>query len=463
MTRVHLALIAAMTLPTPQSEASAATADLLRQPAEARPFLLYLTSANLSSKERTESRPLLDFWLNSLAVRRSFAFAAPVSATLERIDTRDFGWSTEAVARLMSREPYFASPWLDAVDYHALSPLFGGRYLARLDWFLVETSKEPAYGDLLRLGKTLADLEKRFGVDRATIARLSATHGGRIFQSGVARSGRQIAWLNSVAGSFYQTDEANGNAGKGNILADLERIEDVAAHEIIGRLPNGLHHYSVFDGQGKRLDKAAASVARDTRQKVGAAKYSSPVAERLSEDVEILTAFSCIGCHAQGYRSYTDVIASRQSIEIRAYDKATANRLQDFYDRTAHVQQMEADNAAYAAAVRRCCNLEPLEVSRRLQLMIYRYSDAFVTLETAAAELGVDVASLKERLKASDAERKRIAYLPQVAYDAALVKVVSPPGSNTLKLLVDGLPIPRDAWTEAYPEAATLVRWSEKR
>lgn len=147
---------------------------------------------------------------------------------------------------------------------------------------------------LARLG--LGNVEA--GVKAADIFnKLPSDRRVAVFQSLVTGRPRRIDFQRTLAGGvgdnqsiiIITQDLAAKNIDIGTHfmlnLLELAKGNKVAAKEVIWELPNGLHGFALFDGNGKLLDEAGPDVVADTT-------IPSPYGTRLQP------AISCIRCHA---------------------------------------------------------------------------------------------------------------------------------------------------------------------
>ncbi len=183
-----------------------------------------------------------------------------------------------------------------------------------VDWFIANASLPPLYHDILNLPETDLELEERLDVDVAdninnAPGRLVRRAGFQ--ESGVSNHNRVVERHNSQYGAYWKSYDFAGSAGKKDIHT-FPTAFDHDGGEVVFSLPNGLQGYYLSDAQGNRLDVAPIEI----------------VSNPLASDPSVKNGLSCMGCHDQGMKEFTDTV--RQAIEQTPnplYDKAYALRL----------------------------------------------------------------------------------------------------------------------------------------
>ncbi|MYG06200.1 hypothetical protein F4167_06220 [Candidatus Poribacteria bacterium] len=183
-----------------------------------------------------------------------------------------------------------------------------------MDWFIGKASEPPLYNEILALPDTDTDLETLLGVD--VIDNLKNHPGVRVWragikESGVSRHNRVVERHKARYGAYWKSYDFAGSDGKQNISDfPLSFIHD--GGEVVFNLPNGLQAYHLFDAKGMRLDSAPTEI----------------VSNQDASDPAVYNGISCIDCHTDGMKPFTDVI--RPVIEAAQnpiYDKDYALRL----------------------------------------------------------------------------------------------------------------------------------------
>ncbi|RKU26741.1 hypothetical protein C6499_12785, partial [Candidatus Poribacteria bacterium] len=129
--------------------------------------------------------------------------------------------------------------------------------------------------------------------------------------SGVSRHNRVVERHTSRYGAYWKSYDFAGSAESQNIFTHpLDFTHD--GGEIIFNLPNGLQAYLLVDANGARLDDAPIKIV------------SNPAAN----DPTVRNGLSCIGCHTQGMKKFTDSVrAAIEQDDNPPYNKEHALRL----------------------------------------------------------------------------------------------------------------------------------------
>lgn len=304
--------------------------------------------------------------------------------------------------------------------------------------FLDETSEDKFYGQFLNLGKTEADFFKVIDADPAAVARLQSDRQGTVTFSGVTLKNRRLTRLPTratVQGGYFwfSTDARDDVAAKNYLEILLDRgPSNFDATEQIASLANGLQVYALFNNKGERQGEAPPDIAGD--------KSST------SNDLRVRNPISCVRCHVDGIIPFKSVFPQlRKSIRIDAYKRDDLYRLDQLYGSDIH-DTFEPDQKVYAAAIKKVAGKEwtPAKVAQLYASIYHEWDEQPVTVDVAAADLGVTPAQAKAVLRRSE--------------------------RNTLLSLVadDPVPISRGQWKALFPEAAVLlfnsrVKEAEKR
>jgi hypothetical protein len=159
------------------------------------------------------------------------------------------------------------------------------------------------------------------------------------------------------------------------------------ATEQILSLPNGLQAYFLTDGQGQRLDVAAAGIAID--------------GETSLIDKQVYAGRNCITCHARGMRAIQDEVRSLTwgQVSLLVVDPVAAKRVRDLYFAADLRLIVEHDSQLFEAAVQAANGLSGADNARLFERLIRRYLDEPVTAERLAAEAGISTEQLLATLK----------------------------------------------------------------
>ncbi|HEY7184228.1 MAG TPA: cytochrome c [Blastocatellia bacterium] len=366
--------------------------DLERTAPRDRPYIRYLSLAHLrgagTPEEELEGHRLaIAKLVNSLSWRQEITAPAPIDAarTLFRIDLRDYQWTEAMWRRVLIDYPYA----LILPESERITRLSGeiAAYV-RGDWFVAAASSPPLYHELLGLPRSVAELERRLGVDTASqLAEEKYVIRAGVRSSGVSQNNRALERHVSPFGAYWRSFDFRSNLGGQNIFANPLRF-DAAGGEIIFNLPNGLQAYFLADAQGRRIDSAPLEIVSDRNQ---------------PDDPLIRNGRSCIGCHFAGMKSFRDDARSAirlQGLQPDDLDRALALYApQDTVDRAVAGDEARFLRAEQAlggkyASKRWDTNArtEPVNaLSRRFQ--------SELPIELAAAEVGLEARDFYDRLR----------------------------------------------------------------
>jgi hypothetical protein len=330
--------------------------DLESQPEDRRPFLRYLTLANLYNISATDGpiesdasmetyRAAVTKLVNCLSTsaRITVPTAIDPARTLFRLDLRDYEMAPQTWEGIVSCYPYGivgASTRLEnriqAITHSRLACL-------RADWFVFAASQPPLYDDILHLPSAERELERKLGLD--TLADLRAFRAIRavILTSGVSFSNRLIERheIGSYSGGYWKTYDFNrahlgerqnlSLAPLGPIEAGLTQNPKHAfvheSSEIMFQLPNGLIGGYLSKADGSRLDRAPAEILQDKTHTVRG-------------DSAVIAGISCIVCHSDGFKTP----AGQGSISI-------GDKLGDSRERTA-IERLYPEPSLLQATIR---------------------------------------------------------------------------------------------------------------
>jgi mono/diheme cytochrome c family protein len=366
--------------------------DLERIAPRDRPYIRYLSLAHLRNagapEEELESHRLaMAKLVNSLSWRREITTPAPVDVarTLFRIDLRDYLWTEAMWRRVLADYPYA----LILPESERVARL-SGEIVAyvRGDWFVAAASTPPLYHELLGLPHSVAELERRLGLDTARrLAEEKHVILAGVSSSGVSQNNRVLERHDSAFGAYWRSYDFRSNLGDQNIFANPLRL-NAAGGEIIFNLPNGLQAYFLADAVGRRIDTAPLEIVSDRNQ---------------PDDPLIRNGRSCISCHFAGMKSFRDDVrqaVQRQGLPPGDLDRALALYVpQDTVDRAVaedgarFLRAEEKLGGKYArGAPDTNVQTEPINaLSRRFQ------SELPMTLATA--EAGLEARDFYDRIR----------------------------------------------------------------
>ncbi len=403
--------------------------DLERTAPRDRPYIRYLSLAHLRNAGATEEeldnyRLAIAKLVNSLSWRREITPPAPIDAArvLFRIDLRDYMWTEATWRRVLADYPYAVIP----PESERVARL-SGEIVAyvRGDWFVAAASTPPLYHELLGLPHSLAELERRLGVDTSRqLAEEKYVIRGGVSSSGVSQNNRILERHASPFGAYWRSYDFRSNLGDQNIFANPLR-PNAAGGEIIFNLPNGLQAYFLTDSAGRRIDTAPLEIVSDRNQ---------------PDDPLIRNGRSCAGCHFAGMKSFRDDVrpaVGRQGLPPDDLDRALALYApQDAIDRAIaedearFLRAEEKLGGRYARGAHDSnARTEPINaLSRRFQ--------SELPMALAAAEAGLEERDFYERIR----------------WNARLN------GLGLGQLLAPGGAVKRDLWEKSFGEVVRELR-----
>jgi len=377
-------------------------------------------------------RRVLQFCVNSTSLQPALVPLQKITDTVYRIDVRSLGWDVNVWEELVrTQEPYFSINWCDPVDEKALRERTKScMAIVRADWFLSKLMYQPFYRKFLNLPKTYPEFKVKMGVNEVQARDLGLRVGGAVLKSVVAQHNRQLVRTPSMIGYFWESRDVRTNVGPQSVLDNLFGIE-IDGGETIVQIPNKLQVFELYDAKDNVLDVVPPDIAADT---------NTVLAYR-----DIRTAASCIICHDSGLKRFKDVtrpLLAGGVLPTGHLSREQLATLNQFYNPLLE-QILDQDIASYAAAVAQITEgWSTRDNAHKLEAVLYNYMDLLVTPEQAALEVGVTAARLP-----------MLAPLVVAAYAA---QQKTPPGS-TLALL-QGTPIPRQAWEQAFRDVAVAAQ-----
>ena len=184
----------------------------------------------------------------------------------------------------------------------------------QVDWFLATASLPPLYHDILGLPDTDRELEDKLDVDVAR--NIALAPGRRVWRAGFNDSGpskhnRVVERHRSGHGAYWKSYDFAGSAGVRNIFTYPLGFQHDGG-EVIFHLPNGLQGYYISDDLGNRIDAAPLSI----------------VSNEAASDKVVRNGLSCIGCHTEGMKTFTDTVRGViEQTRNPPYDRDHALRL----------------------------------------------------------------------------------------------------------------------------------------
>lgn len=387
---------------TPADEITAALADLQTVAREDQMDVRYVSLSCLHNNPGIDDITLENLrrgarkMLNSLSTGPkvvAFPEAGP-HKTLLRIRLSELGWDAALWNRIASHYPHAIDTGVSTALGSACNTTVP---VMRADWLAANATRPPLYHDILRLPKTQQELERQLGVNvNDNLARGNAIRAG-FSKSGVSLANRMVERHDMGRGGSYWAsyDFSNSNA-RGNLLqfplgpksAQLVNGSLAFEHaggEFVFSLPNGMHGYYVADTLGNRLDGAAPTNIVGDRDNV-------------TGRIEISNGLSCIICHSNGLK---DNVPADEVRPLAATFGADEQRLIERLhpDKSTFDAAMKKDVAVFMSALKEA-NAEPLPQQKEPVGQLAMAYDDEITLEKAAAEIGLTGAQLVDKLDA---------------------------------------------------------------
>lgn len=397
--------------------------DLLRRDQASLAETRYLSLAHMLLQDTPEAtldvyRNGLRKFFNSVTWNRSPVKLVPIDKrkTIFRVSLRDLAWTVAKWNAIADKDP-FKVDYGGALAAHVARLVPDSRGIVlRGDWFVAVASAAPVYYDLLDLPKTAYDLERLIGVssrDNITQGRV-ARAAMRV--SKVSKNYRMIERHGATYGAYWRSYDFDGNSGKKDLFTlpltgkdNGTRKFEHAGGEVIFHLPNGLQAYWLEKQDGTRLDIAPTEIVSDPSRR----------------DPRIINGISCMGCHEPGLHVKFDDLLPRLARDPTAFGEDVDILRKTYKKREEMAAIFKADNDVYAGALKAAGVTE--EPGRESVRALVDSFEANVTVESAAAELGITVNRFKELAK----KDKR---LDNVLFE------------------LEGSGLPRDRFIEVFPD-----------
>jgi serine/threonine protein kinase len=308
--------------------------DDLRAADEAdRPFRRYLTLHNLHNAsygepELRQARAAVAKLLNSLSWESEIVVPKSIGqeGVVLAFDLRNVGWDRRDLWKvLLARYPYGLThnkdrdPALRSLANDVAGLAGVSLPFVRADWFVATASRPPLYHDLLGLPDNAPALEMMLKVDTdADFLRDRLARAGFV-QSGVSSHNRLVDRHPALYGAYWKSYDFRRDDGPANLfrfpLGPVftanpfpNQAFEHAGGELIFNLPNGMQGYLLVDAKGKRIDIGPPDVVADSRGTSGTR--------------EVVNGLSCMGCHDQGMKRFTDTVRDGLGVAGSAGEKA---------------------------------------------------------------------------------------------------------------------------------------------
>jgi hypothetical protein len=285
--------------------------------------------------------------------------------------------------------------WLPKADILSLVAATESQQpIYRADWFCYYALLEPRYHELLGLGETREEFEKAFGVNKKAADDIGSQARGAVLISEVATNNRILERTASIGNhgraAYWESFDFGSSVNTQDVLTDVAAAmnEKADAHEIIASLRNGLQAYFLTNGQGRRIDRTDAGIARDVRNGFN------------HVEVEIRNCFACHG--TKGILAIDDEVraASKGSVAAAAslYSKRDAQLAERFLEKYAAApldELINADGVQYQLAAKNVTGMDATAAAAFLTKSQLAYERP-MTLAGMAAEMGCTEKEIKD-------------------------------------------------------------------
>ena len=356
--------------------------DLVSAPETDRPYLRYYSLANLWNSVDVEESELELYrmalsklvnhlsWEKVITQPRQLGFENMVL----RIDLRNYGWTAETWRKIIASYPYGLERSGLSQSIERVQALSGVSLpYIRVDWFIANASTPPLYHTILRLPRTLDELETLLHVHATFDVEQNLARRFGLRNSGVSRNNRAMERHSTVYGAYWKSFDFAGNNPGQNIFRDpLDLRAD--GGEVIFNLPNGLQAYFIADRQGKRIDAAPVNIVRDR---------TNP------DDPVVRNGRSCMGCHVSGMNVFRDEISGT----LRARSQALFNldRAEALYPGQPELDRLlELDNTRFSRALGRTGGGLPKGTDDEPISHLARKYETTLTVFQAASDLFIE-------------------------------------------------------------------------
>ena len=390
-----------------------------------RAFARYFSTTHLYNAglpaERLQSHSLaLSKLINSLSWEADIVNPQPINTeqTLFYIDLRNYDWDKDLWTQIEKHYPYnIKYEGADQTDERNLflnlqSEMNCEVPYVYMDWFIGKASEPPLYNEILALPDTDTDLETLLGVN--VIDNIKNHAGVRVWRAGVINSGvshhnRVVERHKSDYGAYWKSYDFAGNVGRQNISKHPLSFNHDGG-EVVFNLPNGLQAYHLFDAKGRRLDKAPTEIV---------------ALDQASGDPAVYNGISCIGCHTDGMKPFTDEVrAVIQSTQNPIFDKDHALRL--YVEQPIMDTLVQEDTEEFIIALTKTGN-SPGGIESEPISLFHGIYNSHLDAAHAAAAVGLP----------------KNVFLSKIQENANLQ-------SYGLQVLVEGSVVKRDTWTSNF-------------
>lgn len=316
-------------------------------------YVRYLTLGHLKGKDFETARAGVNKLVNHLTFAnkpRALANVDKIGKIL-RLDMRYFEPNLDFAAweklvingypyAYVSEDDKIFNFYVEKINKYAYSE----RAVIRGDWFIAQTGQEPVYGKIMRLPKTIQEVEKyilKIDTDKEILG--AYAERSSVAKSGVTNYPRLVdkfefdfIGAGHAAGLYWKTYDFNGDKGTRNIYgfpfgprilthyfgwdeAKLfaAKVFENDAGETIAQLPNGFQFYTIYDAKGNLVAEANPHIAVD---KSG-----------LYDDLKVRSPMSCLYCHSGGPNLFDDDSVKRHVNAAPGFNVDEVKAVNDLY------------------------------------------------------------------------------------------------------------------------------------
>jgi len=400
---------------SPASVVPAIHADLAAMPVELRARTRYLSLYKKPFQQRLSFIAVLNGHVNHLSREPDLGRVSVVGSTaaaLVRVVLDDYGWSAKTWDKFT--DPYFSvtvdvpwgtydkagnfrqtrvvrsraiAPWIATGHEQQVAEIVAWTqskvFVCAADWWLDQTSagedRSPNYYDMLGI-TTEKDFDDAVGFDAKLAQRFAAVARDAVSVSAITRHDRAIVALGKIRGTKFKTlDHGKDKAGSALRVLGADADKGFDASEQIAALPNKLFAYGLFDNKGARQDKAPENIVR--------------------QRVDVYR--SCIECHQdRGLQDVTSWVQPllRGGLNLQSPDYLKARELRrEYLDGLGEL--ITEERVKYDRRIKEATGLDYKAWSAALTKALQDYETVPVTLDVAAADLGVSQAKWRSALE----------------------------------------------------------------
>jgi Planctomycete cytochrome C len=274
------------------------------------PYLRFFTLTHLYNNPNVPNtdlplyRAALSKAINSLSWKPDIVVPQAIDKeqTVFVVDVRDLDWDRDNLWRTILKHYPYGLNYSNVAELSKLQDDISERTSCELayiraDWFIATATRPPLYHTLLRLPKTVGELEAKLNVYAEDDFLHAKLQRAGFIKSGVSEQNRLVERHAASYGSYWKSFDFKKDNDRGNLLRfplgpdfkknqyhDQAFVQD--GGEMIFHLPNQMMGYFLVDGQDKRIDVGPIAVVSDPLKTSGTN--------------EIVTGLSCMACHKQG-------------------------------------------------------------------------------------------------------------------------------------------------------------------